>query len=192
MPGLTKLISLTFMVLFVMTQAPHANADETQARYMELLEYEYGNRVFAHRSTHKAASMREGTELGAFYAAYHEMEIINQEIYTAMLPRLGVEIEPRWFDRARGWLGGFAGGIISSGPQFLIDMVVPYLKKLEELRELSDPKHRAFFDYVLAQEQIQLSAAQAAKENGWQAGADVFTRFVAEQSVPMRDSLAAD
>jgi len=63
-------------------------------------------------------------------------------------------------------------------PQLFVDMVIPYLPKLEEMRSLSDPEHRLFFDYVLAQEHAQLEASQAVVDWEWQDGADVLQAFL--------------
>ncbi|MDA9583483.1 hypothetical protein N9R70_03460 [Porticoccaceae bacterium] len=60
----------------------------------------------------------------------------------------------------------------------MIKVIVPYIPKLEQLRDLADPQHQQFFDYVVAQEQAQLQASQIAKEEGWGQGAKVLRGFV--------------
>ena len=63
-------------------------------------------------------------------------------------------------------------------PESLIKIIVPYIPKLEQLRDLADPRYQAFFDYIVAQEQAQLEASQVAKDEGWEQGAMVLQAFV--------------
>ena len=69
-------------------------------------------------------------------------------------------------------------GSASPGNQWFVDIVIPYLPKLEEMRSLSDPQHRLFFDYVVAQEEVQLAASQAVVDGTWQDGADLIQAFL--------------
>ena len=94
-----------------------------------------------------------------------------------MKAELGVDYEVNWFVATGGQLIGYIGWRFLD-TEWFGDMVVPYLPKLEEMQDLSDPKHHIFFDYVLVQEQAQLDASLAVLENGWQAGADILQAVI--------------
>ena len=174
------LTGLIFLIASMMVTSTPTNATESadQVLYMKHLKYEYNNRTFAYISMKKAAQVLEGEPAGSFYQAYFDMEVISQTIYKSYAISLDFNYQPNWFTRFRGHLGGFATHFITFRPQSLINIIEPYIVKLEQLRDLADSQHRGFFDYVVAQEMAQLEASQVAKTEGWEQGARVLRKFV--------------
>jgi hypothetical protein len=157
-------------------EQPH-RTEQQQKIYFKHLKYEYGNRGRTYIGMKVAAKHSTGSELEAFFQAYYEMEIINQKILNHMKDELGVDYQANWFIRngihAMTYLGWHY-----IDPQGLIDIIIPYIPKLQEMESLANPEHKPFFAYIVAQEQAQLEASQAAKENGWDSGAKVVRDFI--------------
>ena len=157
-------------------EQPH-RTEQQQQIYFKHLNYEYGNRGRTYIGMELAAKHSVGSEREEFFQAYYEMEIINQKILNHMKGELGVDYQTNWFVgngiRAMTYLGWrFVRA------QGLIDIIIPYLPKLQEMESLANPEHKPFFAYIVAQEQAQLEASQAARDNGWDSGGKVFRDFI--------------
>ena len=172
----TGLILLTAYILVAMPIS--ATEAEDQTLYMKRLKYEFDNRTFAYLSMKKAAHVLKDEPAGVFYQAYYDLEVVNQDIYKRSAISLNFDYKANWFTRFRGNAAGFATHLITFSPESLIKVIVPYIPKLEQLRDLADPRYQSFFAYIVAQEQAQLEASQMAKAEGWEQGAKVLRAFV--------------
>ena len=172
--------SLLFTVtLALLTITMPATSEEPNQHeiYFTHLEYEYGNRARTYIGMEVAARASRDSYRGPFFQAYYEMETLNREIYGHMKEELDVDYQVNWFVGIGVKAIGYLGWRFLDA-QWFVDMVVPYLPKLEEMRALSDPQHRLFFDYVVAQEEVQLAASQAVVDGTWQDGADLIQAFL--------------
>ena len=172
----TGLILLTAYILVAMPIS--ATEAENQTLYMKRLKYEFDNRTFAYLSMKKAAHVLKDEPAGVFYQAYYDLEVVNQDIYKRSAISLNFDYKANWFTRFRGNAAGFATHLIIFSPESLIKVIVPYIPKLEQLRDLADPRYESFFAYIVAQEKAQLEASQIAKAEGWEQGAKVLRAFV--------------
>ena len=172
----TGLILLTAYILVAMPIS--ATEAEDQTLYMKRLKYEFDNRTFAYLSMKKAAHVLKDEPAGVFYQAYYDLEVVNQDIYKRSAISLNFDYKANWFTRFRGNAAGFATHLIIFSPESLIKVIVPYIPKLEQLRDLADPRYQSFFAYIVAQEKTQLEASQIAKAEGWEQGAKVLRAFV--------------
>ena len=175
---LTMLMLLIAITIMVMTMPINAEESEDQSLYLKLLKYEYDNRTFAYLGMEKAAHVLKDEPAGVFYQAYYDLEVVNQQIYTRSAIALNFDYKPCWFTKFRGHAGGFAAYFITFSPESLIKIIAPYIPKLEQLRDLADPRYQSFFAYIVAQEKAQLEASQIAKAEGWEQGAKVLRAFV--------------
>ena len=175
---LTRLMLLIATTIMVMTMPINAAESEDQSLYLKLLKYEYDNRTFAYLGMKKAAHVLKDEPAGVFYQAYYDLEVVNQQIYKRSAVALNFDYKASWFTKFRGHAGGFAAHFITFSPESLIKIIVPYVPKLEQLRELADPRYQSFFAYIVAQEKAQLEASQIAKAEGWEQGAKVLRAFV--------------
>lgn len=175
---LTRLMLLIATTIMVMTMPINAAESEDQSLYLKLLKYEYDNRTFAYLGMEKAAHVLKDEPAGVFYQAYYDLEVVNQQIYKRSAVALNFDYKASWFTKFRGHAGGFAAHFITFSPESLIKIIVPYIPKLEQLRDLADPRYQSFFAYIVAQEQAQLEASQIAKAEGWEQGAKVLRAFV--------------
>ena len=172
------LILVTAYILMVMAMPINAAESEDQSLYLKLLKYEYDNRTFAYLGMKKAAHVLKDEPAGVFYQAYYDLEVVNQQIYKRSAVALNFDYKASWFTKFRGHAGGFAAHFITFSPESLIKIIVPYIPKLEQLRDLADPRYQSFFAYIVAQERAQLEASQIAKAEGWEQGAKVLRAFV--------------
>ena len=175
---LTRLMLLIVTTTMVMTMPLNAAESEDQSLYLKLLKYEYDNRTFAYLGMEKAAHVLKDEPAGVFYQAYYDLEVVNQQIYKRSAVALNFDYKASWFTKFRGHAGGFAAHFITFSPESLIKIIVPYVPKLEQLRDLADPRYQSFFAYIVAQEKAQLEASQIAKAEGWEQGAKVLRAFV--------------
>jgi hypothetical protein len=175
---LTRLMLLIVTTTMVMTMPLNAAESEDQSLYLKLLKYEYDNRTFAYLGMKKAAHVLKDEPAGVFYQAYYDLEVVNQQIYKRSAVALNFDYKASWFTKFRGHAGGFAAHFITFSPESLIKIIVPYIPKLEQLRDLADPRYQSFFAYIVAQEKTQLEASQIAKAEGWEQGAKVLRAFV--------------
>mgnify|MGYP006999657019 FL=1 len=175
---LTRLMLLIATTIVVMTIPINAAESEDQSLYLKLLKYEYDNRTFAYLGMKKAAHVLKDEPAGVFYQAYYHLEVVNQQIYKRSAIALNFDYKASWFTKFRGHAGGFAAYFITFSPESLIKIIVPYIPKLEQLRDLADPRYQSFFAYIVAQEKTQLEASQIAKAEGWEQGAKVLRAFV--------------
>jgi len=175
---LTRLMLLIATTIMVMTMPINAAESEDQSLYLKLLKYEYDNRTFAYLGMEKAAHVLKDEPAGVFYQAYYDLEVVNQQIYKRSAIALNFDYKPSWFTKFRGHAGGFAAYFITFSPESLIKIIAPYIPKLEQLRDLADPRYQSFFAYIVAQEKAQLEASQMAKAEGWEQGAKVLRAFV--------------
>ena len=175
---LTRLMLLIVTTTMVMTMPLNAAESEDQSLYLKLLKYEYDNRTFAYLGMEKAAHVLKDEPAGVFYQAYYDLEVVNQQIYKRSAVALNFDYKASWFTKFRGHAGGFAAYFITFSPESLIKIIAPYIPKLEQLRDLADPRYQSFFAYIVAQEKAQLEASQMAKAEGWEQGAKVLRAFV--------------
>ena len=175
---LTRLMLLIVTTTMVMTMPLNAAESEDQSLYLKLLKYEYDNRTFAYLGMKKAAHVLKDEPAGVFYQAYYDLEVVNQQIYKRSAIALNFDYKASWFTKFRGHAGGFAAYFITFSPESLIKIIAPYIPKLEQLRDLADPRYQSFFAYIVAQEKAQLEASQIAKAEGWEQGAKVLRAFV--------------
>ena len=91
----------------------------------------------------KAAHVLKDEPAGVFYQAYYDLEVVNQDIYKRSAISLNFDYKANWFTRFRGNAAGFATHLIIFSPESLIKVIVPYIPKLEQLRDLAEPWHLA-------------------------------------------------
>ncbi len=168
---------------------PHLNEQEKEI-YFKHLNYEYGNRGRTYIGMRQAAKHAEGSEREKFFQAYYEMEVVNQKILGHMKGKLGVNYEVNWFVRNGIETAIYVGWRFVS-PQQLIDVIIPYLPKLQEMASLASPEHKLFFAYIIAQEQTQLDASRAAKLESWDSGAKVIQNFIPQAEAELKRLLSS-
>jgi len=189
----TCLISISSCAMSEPSQPEQVNmmTPRTQAQneiYLKHLKYEYRNRGRAFIGMETMAKYSAGSDREAFFQAYYELEVINQKILENMSKPLGVGYQANWFMRSGLNMFSYVGWRFVS-PQQLIDIIIPYIPKLQEMESLANPEHKLFFAYIVAQEQAQLDASRAAKQESWDSGAKILREFIEKQAKVFNASL---
>lgn len=163
----------------------------TQAQneiYLKHLQYEYQNRGRSFIGMETAANYSKGSDREAFFQAYYELEVINQKILEYMSKPLEVDYQANWFMRSGLNIFSYVAWRFVS-PQQLVDIIIPYIPKLQEMESLANPEHKLFFAYIVTQEQAQLDASRAAQQESWDSGAKVLREFIEKQAKVFQASL---
>lgn len=146
--------------------------------FQELLEYEAENRAFALLWTQEAARETQDPDAKAFWEAYAQLELLNQEKYAPHLAQHGIAAEPGRKTRTAVWASGFVLSPESSRSiEFMRNAARDYVCKLERLQSLATD-NEDFYSYVVAQEQVQADALSLAVEGDLSGGTEAFTAFV--------------
>lgn len=144
----------------------------------ELLEYEAQNRAFALLWTQTAAHESENFDVRAFWSAYAQLELLNQEKYAPHVEHHGIAVEPNRMTRAAVWASGFVLSTDSeSSFEYMRNAAQDYIPKLERLQSLAT-ENPAFYAYVVAQEQAQVDALSLAAGGDLKAGTELLIAFV--------------
>ena len=144
----------------------------------EIFQYEINNRAFARKTIPYIAEMMKGSEEEGFWIAFSRLEKLSEPLYADMANKHGLEINTLKVN-IKTWTLNFAMRIAPGKAMKLrSDATLKYVEKLKLLPGLSNPDERAFFEYVLAQEQIQLKGVQLRNQGKYDDAADVINSFV--------------
>jgi len=149
-------------------------------RFLDGLQYELNNRAFARASMTKLANEPSNGHTQAFFRAYLALENLNQQKYEPIAHKYDLSVNDGvvalkiYGARAASWM--FSEKMLS----VLTDATIAYVEKLRTLRDLAPADDRAFFEYVIAQEQAQADALQHARDGRFDLGAKVLEDFVAD------------
>jgi hypothetical protein len=153
-----SLLALIFIVISGCGTAPESDNVVNQ-EFIELFDYEIQNRAFALNSFEAILADDAENPHRAFYEAYYAMELINQKKYAPVAKKYGLGIEPRWWTRTRTNLGLLVGKLFQDSlMEIMHNATVKYVGKLQRLEQLAPDEDKAFFNYVVAQEQTQADA----------------------------------
>ena len=187
---ITYLLTIPFVTMAEQSQQESQRTEQQNETYLQHLKYEYGNRGRTFIGMSKAAKHAAGSERANFFQAYYELEVINQNILNHIKGELGVDYEANWLTHSAINVMTYLGWRFVS-PQQLIDVIIPYLPKLQEMESLASTKHKAFFAYIVAQEQAQLDASLAAKNKNWDSGAKVLIEFLPQAEAELQRLLSS-
>lgn len=140
-------------------QAAAINNEMGDEVFIELLDYEIQNRAFALDSIVTLVKGGEQSNSLLFFRAYLKLEQLNQQRFTPIAKKYQLDMAPRWWTRRRAQLVVWTAALL---PETLFKTMhkatVKYVARLQELERLSPDHEKAFFRYVVAQEQAQASA----------------------------------
>ena len=136
------------------------NAEETHERFMDLFDMEIQNRAFALLSAERGLENTSSEGDKIFLGAWRDWEQFLKVQYAPYATKYGLSQEPRKQAKMQASLGLFATGVLSeqSVMEFMLDETIEYVKKLEELEQVSPAEDRAFFEFVVRQERVQVDS----------------------------------
>lgn len=149
------------------------------SRFLSLFEYELQNRAIALYATGKAMQSTEQADSRAFWSAYHDLEVLNQTIYAPYAATYSLPITMSTVTQLRG---RFAIAFILTFPKTGLQMSAigaeRYIPKLTELQSLAPDHDKAFFQYVVDQEEVQAEALTLAADGKLKEATAVLDAFV--------------
>jgi hypothetical protein len=165
-------------------QAMSEGDKNVSERFINLFDSEIQNRAFA------LASMEEFVSSGGddprldFFKAYLGLEQLNQRRFAPVADKHQLSIEPRWWTRTRTQLGLWMSGLMpETSLKIIHKATVNYVAQLQELESLSPEQDKAFFAYVVAQEQVQADAMGLLLSGDPEQGTALLAQFVEDNAL---------
>jgi len=126
-------------------------------------EHEVANRAFALRSAQRLSTRMADTEYAGFWSAYLRLEQFNAPVYDEVAVKWGISTDPAFWTRFRAWA-------VSLTPEPMMTMALEstlartraYVITLQELQSIGPEDDRAFLEYMVAQEQLQVEMMRLA------------------------------
>ena len=177
-----KTIGLALFVLMQTLISIDLSANETNNDMFEkIFQYELNNRAFAFMSIAKIAEKKAASEEGEFWTAYAELENINRPLYAAMAKKYDMKINSLFVD-LKVWSTNLAFKLFPEKMlKIMADATEVYVEKLKPLPDLARKEDRAFFEYVIAQEQAQAVALAHAANRRFDLDASSMQEFLLSQ-----------
>lgn len=177
-----KTIGLVLFLLMQTLISIDLSASETNNDMFEkIFQYELNNRGFAFIIVTKFAKKKSASEEGAFWMAYAELENINRPLYTAMAKNYHMKVNSLVVN-LKVWGTNWAFKLFPEKMlKIMADATEVYVDKLKLLPELARKEDRAFFEYVIAQEQSQAIALAHAVDKRFDLAASSMREFLISQ-----------
>ncbi len=152
-------------VLFLITMLGVAHGQSSsdtrlQARnpavFAAAIEYEYKNIFLTYLMMKELAETTNGPEQ-PLWQAYADLESFNLTIYLPLADKFGVEAAPDAFTKFKAKISVWAAKIFTRITIYSVNRLAnKYVLKLQALRDAAPPEYDLFFDYVVAQEALQV------------------------------------
>ncbi len=152
--------------------------------FIKLLDYEIQNRAFALESMKVAVEYGEGKEELPFTKAYLALEKLNQQRFAPIAEKYQLNMAPRLWTRIRTQLGlGISALMPRTSLKVIHSATLKYVAQLQKLERLSQQTDKAFFSYVVAQEEVQAAAVGLVLDGEIKRAANMLNRFIAVNQV---------
>lgn len=176
MNSFTKLF-LSFTLVFLISACSMKNTE--QERFIEIFDGEVQNRAFALEYTQRSAESWNDADVRAFWAAYYELEVLNQDIYKPYADKYDLEMASRTMTSLKT-----SGLRLMSNlfPNYMLSTIyestVEYIKGLKEMEKLAPEEDKAFFRYIVIQEEVQIKALALVAKGKAKEGTIVLTDYL--------------
>ena len=174
-----KLLVAGLSMFWMLTMTCHA---EEMPNYLNALQGEINNRAVAAYVVPALAKRMQGSSKGSFWAAYTSLERYQQPAYQAQQQRF--RMSPSGFNR---WFKGNASLLAAyfHHEWFVEKLAGATSGYLQSLKAVSVPEeHKTFWDYVIAQEEVQVNAMKLASEGRYRQAASLLNNFI--ESGPLK------
>jgi len=149
--------------------------------FIKLLDYEIQNRAFALESMKVAIEYGEGDETLPFWVAYLALEQLNQQRFAPIAKKYQLELAPRLWTRTRTKMGMWVSAIMPrTALKAIHSATLKYVAQLQKLERLSQQKDKAFFAYVVEQEEVQAAAVGLVLEGEIELATAMLDSFIAD------------
>ncbi len=153
-----------------------------EKKFMELFDMEVQNRAFALKGAINANDNASTDGDKIFFGAWVDFEEYLQKKYSPSAKKYELSQEPRSMAKIQAGLGEIALNILPDSVMRtgMRDQTIQYLKKLKELQRVAPKEDAAFFDFVVAQEELQIDALQFWIDENYEEAAKILRNFMEE------------
>ncbi|WP_435220542.1 hypothetical protein [Streptomyces sp. Tue6028] len=131
--------------------------------FTKAFDYELQNRAFAMLSMSGIARRLKGDPQNAFWSGYVKLEQFNAPRYAEAARRWGLDDQPTQWTKIRGKaIGATPKFMLRSLLKFAYPKTVEYLEDLRRMRGVGPDDGKAFLEYVVEQEILQIEMMQLA------------------------------
>lgn len=176
------LLPLLIVVCISGCSSWEVQADQSQDNanddFIALFKAELENRMLARVITHKLSTSTSHPESQEFWLAYFQLENENYHRYLPVAESYGLSLTPDWKTNSKAFLSKIAFKIF---PELMVEKIYlavqDYLPSLHRLKSLSPPAQEKFFNWVVKQEQAQLTAFSMAVEGNYLQAAELLNEI---------------
>lgn len=173
---LARFLILTLPITLIGT----AVADSNTERFTSLANYEIQNRAFALDYTKRSSEHWGNKDVKRFWAAYYELELINQKKYQNFAEKHNLDMEATTMTDIKT---SSIRGLSRVAPEWTLEFITKatekYIGDLEEMRRLGPAEDKRFLSYVVEQEYVQIQALKLASTGQPREGTQVLSSYIA-------------
>lgn len=163
--------------------AADSTSSDMPSEVLDTLRYEYSNRAFALASATRLADTAQEPRERAFWRAFLALEQHNRQRYAPQAADFEIDPTGSFYDGFRSWFVSLA---VRIAPERTLNKLLSntrtYVPRLQRLQEIGPAEHMEFFDYVVAQEKVQLETLEYILDDNWDGATQRLREFVAEQT----------
>lgn len=188
MPRLQALMLLSLFVLSACyrsgTPGEAPSADEARQTFLDLFEMEVQNRAFALLGAQEALAGASSEDDRVFFGTWVEWERFLKEEYAPYASKYGLSQEPTDGAKKQATLAMMAASVLPDRSVMgqMLKETIAYTEKLRDLERVSPEEDRAFFQFVVRQEEAQIESLRGRVDGRHQDAADVLRRFMADHT----------
>ncbi|MEL4297395.1 MULTISPECIES: hypothetical protein [Acinetobacter] len=138
-------------------------------QFIQGIQYELQNRAFALKAITRISIRMQGTAEYVFWDAYRKLEQFNTPRYAAYAHKLGLDATPSFLTEAKAWtMSSIPALFLNQLLQLVHTRTIVYMENLKKVRTLGSVEDRAFLNYMIAQEQLQIEFMELAIKKQYQ------------------------
>lgn len=155
---------------------------EHRAEFLKLFEFEVQNRLMAYNGNLGMVKRKLEPEVSQWYQSYLAFETLNQERYTPVAEKYGIGTKLNFKTKMEVLVGALMLRILPelSVLRYMHKETVAYVADLERLRDIAPEEDKEFFDYVVAQEVMQVETLKFRLDGEPAQATKVIDSFVAQ------------
>ena len=153
---------------------------KNQSEFTKLFKYEIQNRAMSYAAMQVMVRKNITPGILKWFEAYLEFEILNQNRYSPVAAKYHIDVKPEFSTKLTVSLLRLAYYIVPQKTiwNYALKETAAYVAQLERLRDIAPEEDTVFFDYVVAQEKLQVETITLRLEDDLHGATDVFKCFV--------------
>lgn len=148
--------------------------------FLKHFNYEVQNRAFALLGCKGMLAKASKPEDIMWYEAWKAFEEFQQEKYAPMAQKYGLSQAPTFFAKMQSSIGNVVASFLSEKMMmsYMLKQTIKYVEQLEEMARLAPEEDKAFFNYVVEQERLQVDVLPLRIDGKNKESADLLLGFI--------------